>query len=129
MATLRLPLAREVKWAKASRVLSRASWMPCSSIATIPTTSAASALERRDPSSCDTFALFETRVVTLESGASSSSNLTFRLAAELEVVDRVGDCLVRRGLGRSPALGPSTSAVSGSSETLRARRTLSKNIK
>ena len=50
--------------------------------------------ERREPSSCDILALFETQVVTLESGASSSSNLTFRLAAELEVVDRVGDCLV-----------------------------------
>ena len=79
------------------------------------------ALERREPSSCDTFALFETRVVTLDSGASSSSNFTFRLAAELEVVDWVGDCLVRRGLGRSPGLGPSTSAVSGSYDTLRAR--------
>jgi hypothetical protein len=85
--------------------------------------------ERREPSSCDILALFETQVVTLESGASSSLNLTFCLAAELEVVDRVGDCLVRRGLGRSLGLGPSTSAVSGSSDTLRARRTLSKNIK
>ena len=129
IATLRLPLAWEVKCAKASWVLLRASWMLCSSIATVPTTSAASALERRESSSCETFALFEMRVVTLDSGASSSLNFTFRLAVELEAADWAGDCLVWRGLGRSPGLGPSTSAVSSSSDTLQAEGMLSKNIK
>ena len=118
IATLRLPLAREVKCAKASWVLSRASWMLCSSIATILTTSAISALESRESLSCETFALFETRVVTLDSRALSSLNFTFRLAAELEAVDQAGDCLVRQGLGRSLGLGRLTLAVSGSSDTL-----------
>ena len=103
--------------------------MLCSSIATILTTSAISALESRESSLCETFALFETQVVTLDSGALSSLNFTFRLAAELEAVDQAGDCLVWQGLGRSLGLGRLTLVVSGSSDTLRAGRTLSKNNK
>ena len=39
-----------VKWATASQVLSRAFWMPCSSIATVPTSSTASAHDKRGSS-------------------------------------------------------------------------------
>ena len=84
--TLHFPLSQEAKFTKASWVLSRAFLMLFSF--------ATSALESRDSSSSETFALFEAGVGTFNSRVFLSNLTIFHLPAELKVMVKAGYCLL-----------------------------------